>query len=73
MLVIDRLAGPGASRERRRSITAQVDTYLQAALRSAFVLLQGSLAQAEESKKGHPVSGREPVVRHRIAINGGRT
>ena len=40
-LVIDRLAGAEASRERRRTITAQVDTYLQAALRSAFVLMQG--------------------------------
>ena len=72
-LVIDRLAGEGASREHRRNITAQVDTYLQVALRSAFVLLQGALPQADESKKEPGPHGREPEVRRRIAIGAGRT
>lgn len=49
-LVIDRLAGPGAPWERRRIITAQVDTYLQAALRSTFVLIQGLQVEGAEAK-----------------------
>ena len=49
-LVIDRLAGADATTEHRRAITAQVDTYLQAALRSAFVLMQGVLGHDTEGK-----------------------
>ena len=52
-LVIDRLAGPGAPWERRRIITAQVDTYLQAALCSTFILIQGLQVQGAAAKM-HP-------------------
>jgi hypothetical protein len=68
-LVIDRLAGAEASRERRRTITAQVDTYLQAALRSAFVLLQGLHVPGSEHAQDSRVHvmppkdpGRSPMV-----------
>jgi len=56
-LVIDRLAGPGAHWGRRRIITAQVDTYLQAALHSTFILIQGLQVQGAEAKQ-HPGGDR---------------
>lgn len=51
-LVIDQLAGAGASRKRRCAITAQVDTYLQTALRGAFALIRGSEAVPAEIRSG---------------------
>jgi hypothetical protein len=64
--VIDRLAGPGAPWGRRRIITAQVDTYLQAALQSTFILLQGLQGQgADRTAPGvGPEAPRAPDVEH---------
>lgn len=56
--VIDELAGPAASPERRCAITAQVDTFLQASLRAAFVLLRASTALPPEDPKRSAAESR---------------
>ena len=49
--VIEHLAGVNASPERRRAITAQVDTYLQVALRGAYALLRAATALPPEEPR----------------------